>query len=139
MSLSSRSELHSSRRSSRKVSWVHQIPSPGMNDSETSSVLLAAKKQFSDMKMNSEESPDLVDQSEEQSNASCDSGGSEMEPFDTFKTKIYQLLDSIGYRDLTIEPIQHGYGFQNCVYALGSIQNPTERLNLRVAIDGFMG
>ena len=112
-----------------------------MENSDESPDLLPAEKQISDLNVNGEEtkSDHFNDRSDKQSNMSCNSGGSEMEPFDSYKTKIDQLLDSIGYKDFAIEPIQYGYGFQNCVYALSSPQDPTEQLILRVAIDGFIG
>ena len=76
------------------------------------------------------------DHSDEHSVVSDDSDISAMEPFDSYKTKIEQLLDTIGFHDISIEALQHGYGFMNCVYALTSLQDPAEQLVLRVAIDG---
>ena len=60
----------------------------------------------------------------------------EMEPFDTYQTKIEQLLHNIGFEEFLIEALQHGYNFNNCVYALTSSSNPEERYILRVPIDG---
>ena len=68
--------------------------------------------------------------------ASSDSTESCMEPFDDYNVKVTQLLDSIGFHDFTVQEIQHGYGFMNCVYRLTSSTNCTEQYILRVAIDG---
>lgn len=61
---------------------------------------------------------------------------STMETFDEYKLKIEQLLNSIGLGGFSIEAIQHGYSFINCVYALTSIHDPSEQYIVRVAING---
>ena len=77
-----------------------------------------------------------LDDSDQTSTTSDDSDNLEMEGFDTYKSKIEQLLTSIGFNNFAIDSIQHGYGYQNCVYALTSLKNPSEQYILRVAIDG---
>lgn len=45
---------------------------------------------------------------------------SEMQPFEEYKSKIEALLSDLGIFDFSVEAIQHGYMYQNCVYALTS-------------------
>ncbi len=93
------------------------------------------------LKMEDGENADNDDHSNHSDNesvASDESDDSPMEPFEDYKLKIQQLLEDIGLTDFSIEPIQHGYGYMNCVYALTSLQDPTEQYILRVAIDGFI-
>lgn len=70
------------------------------------------------------------------SHDSSDSDDSVMESFEEYKIKIEQLLIDIGLGKCSIEPIQHGYGFENCVYAFTAPREPAEQYILRVAIDG---
>lgn len=55
-----------------------------------------------------------------------------MEAFEDYKSKIEQLLNDIDLLDFSIEAIQHGYTYQNCVYALTSLKQPEEKYVLRV-------
>lgn len=66
--------------------------------------------------------------------ASGCSDDSEMEPFSDYLPKIEQLLSSIGLDGFIAEPLQHGYTFQNCVYALKNPHNDEEQYILRVPI-----
>ena len=70
--------------------------------------------------------------SDNDSNASAASDESEMEPFQDYLPKIEQLLHDIGLADYLVEPIQHGYSFINCVYALKSPKVNDEQYILRV-------
>jgi len=97
--------------------------------------------QIENLKMEEGEHADNVDRSSHSDNesvASDESGGSVMESFEDYRVKIQQLLKDIGLTDFSIDAIQHGYGYMNCVYALTSLQDPTEQYILRVAIDGFI-
>ena len=69
--------------------------------------------------------------------ASDDSEGSVMEPFHDYKIKIEELLDSLGMKGFSVEVIQHGFDFMNCVYSLTS-SDDTEQYILRVATGGFI-
>ncbi|KAL8723568.1 MAG: hypothetical protein Q9181_007261, partial [Wetmoreana brouardii] len=92
------------------------------------------------LKVEEEEHAEEVDggrQSDGESVASGESDGSVMEPFDEYKAKIEQLLDSIGLKDFSIDVIQRGYSFMNCVYALTS-SDGIDQYILRVAINGCM-
>ena len=79
---------------------------------------------------------DHADATDNQSFESDGSNGSFMELFDTYNIKVRQLLASINLRDFSIEVIQHGYHYINCVYGLKSSRDPAERYILRVAIKG---
>ena len=57
---------------------------------------------------------------------------SEMEPFEDYKPKIQKLLQDLKFPECSIESLQHGYQFQNCVYAITSLTEPTERYIIRV-------
>lgn len=59
---------------------------------------------------------------------------SEMEPFEEHLPKIEQLLASIGLDGFSVESLQHGYTFQNCVYALKNPLNDKEQYILRVPV-----
>ncbi|KAL8836943.1 MAG: hypothetical protein Q9170_002704 [Blastenia crenularia] len=72
--------------------------------------------------------------SDNESIASDGSDDSEMEPFSEYQAKIEQLLLDVGLVDVTIAELQHGYSFQNCVYALTSRQDPEEQYVLRVPV-----
>ena len=77
------------------------------------------------------EDDNLSEASETESIASDDS---EMEPFSVYLPKIEQLLRDIGLEGLAVEPIQHGYDFENCVYALKSSSIEEEQYILRVPV-----
>jgi len=72
--------------------------------------------------------------SDNESIASGCSDDSEMEPFSDYLPKIEQLLSNIGLDGFIAEPLQHGYTFQNCVYALKNPHNDEEQYILRVPI-----
>ena len=76
------------------------------------------------------------DKSDAESITSTESEGSVMEPFESYKTKIEQLLQNVGLSGYSIEVIQHGYDCMNCVYALRSPKNQDEYI-LRVATGGI--
>ena len=59
---------------------------------------------------------------------------SEMELFMEYLPKIEQLLEDIGFHDFSVEVIQHGYSYQNCVYALKSCSRDDEQYILRVPV-----
>lgn len=65
---------------------------------------------------------------------SVSSEDSEMEPFAEYRAKIDELLANIGLAGFCIEPLHHGYTYQNCVYALTSSKDPTEQYILRVPV-----
>ena len=67
-------------------------------------------------------------------NESIASDDSEMEPFEEYKKKIEQVLTSLDMKNYNIEPIHHGYTFENNVYALTSLDDPTEQYILRVPV-----
>ncbi|KAL8910592.1 MAG: hypothetical protein Q9171_004131 [Xanthocarpia ochracea] len=75
--------------------------------------------------------------SDEGSVASDDSEGSVMEPFQDYRIKIEELLDSLNMKGFSVEVIQHGFDFMNCVYSLTS-SDDTEQYILRVATGGFI-
>ena len=92
-------------------------------------------------KMEANEAANADNHSEHSDKTSVASDGtndSDMEAFDTYQLKIKQLLDTIGLNDFSVNAIQHGYGFMNCVYALTSLKDPMEQYILRVAIYGDM-
>lgn len=72
-----------------------------------------------------------ADVSDDESIASEDS---EMEPFEDYKKKIEQVLTSLDMTNFDIEPIHHGYTFENNVYALTSLEDPAEQYILRVPV-----
>ncbi|KAL6715369.1 hypothetical protein ACLMJK_007635 [Lecanora helva] len=53
--------------------------------------------------------------------SACGSDDSEMESFAEYGPKIELLLEDIGLTGFSVEPLQHGYSYQNCVYALKSL------------------
>ena len=77
---------------------------------------------------------ELEDPGEEQDtdDSDDDSDCSEMEPFEDYKLKLSQLLSEIGLLNFDIQPIQHGYQFQNCVYALTSPEDSAEQYVIRI-------
>ena len=79
------------------------------------------------------QTPEDVDNDDAASAISNRSDDSEMEPFDSYKEKIEQLCNYIDLKNCIIEVIQHGYGYQNCVYSLTSTSDSTEAYVLRVA------
>ena len=74
---------------------------------------------------------DVFEVSDDESVASDDS---EMEPFASYLPKIEQLLRNIGLEGFVAESIQHGYDFENCVYALKSSSIGEEQYILRVPV-----
>ena len=72
---------------------------------------------------------DIADDKSIHSDTSDDS---EMEPFSDYLPKIEQLLSELGLTGFSAEPLQHGYTFQNCVYALKSPINDQQQYILRV-------
>ena len=74
------------------------------------------------------------DASDNESIASVASDLSEMESFSDYLPKIERLLCDIGLVDFSVEELQHGYTFQNCVYALNSLTDEKEQYILRVPV-----
>lgn len=72
------------------------------------------------------EVPEASDQMSVASNAS------EMEPFEDYKAKITKLLEDLKFPQCSIESLQHGYGFQNCVYALTSLTDAADQWIVRI-------
>ena len=72
--------------------------------------------------------------SDNESIASVDSDYSEMEPFPDYLPKIERLLCDIGIVGFSVKALQHGYSFQNCVYALQSSENGKEQYVLRIPV-----
>ena len=70
--------------------------------------------------------------SDYESNASGSSDDSEMEPFSEYLPKIEELLRDIGLCGFNVEPIQHSYTYQNCVYGVKSDKDENEHYILRV-------
>ena len=70
--------------------------------------------------------------SDQESSVSGDSDDSEMEPFSEYLPKTEQLLNEIGLAGFSAEPLQYGYRFENCVYALKSPEDDEEQYVLRV-------
>ncbi|KAL8715717.1 MAG: hypothetical protein Q9220_000384 [cf. Caloplaca sp. 1 TL-2023] len=85
---------------------------------------------------NLKENGALLDEEEDQDsdNESVASDDSDMEPFEDYKSKIERLLGDFGFEDFSIEELQHGYKFQNCVYALTSASDPQKQYILRVPV-----
>ncbi|KAG7008328.1 hypothetical protein G7Y79_00006g019480 [Physcia stellaris] len=81
---------------------------------------------------------DYLNDQDVASNGSDDSENFIIEPFNEYKIKIAQLLNEIGLERFAIEPLQHGYDFENCVYALTSDQDPAEQYILRVANNPYI-
>ena len=77
------------------------------------------------------EEPEACDQ------MSVVSDASEMEPFEDYKPKLEKLLEDLKLPECSIESLQHGYNFQNCVYALTSLTDPSDQYIVRVP--GFDG
>lgn len=75
---------------------------------------------------------DDADESDKGSVGSEDSDSSKMEPFESYQKKIEQLCAELNLQDYAIEVIQHGYGYQNCVYSLSSASDPAKDYVLRV-------
>ena len=76
-----------------------------------------------------------VKDSLDDSNASSDSDMESYEDFEeVYKAKIEQLLHDIGLKASSVECIQHGDIWQNCVYALKSINDSNEQYILRVPV-----
>lgn len=76
---------------------------------------------------------DLHD-SNEQDDESVNSAYSEMAPFEVYKPRVEKLLLGTDLVGFTISVLQHGYKWQNCVYALTSPKNPEEKYVLRVPV-----
>ena len=72
--------------------------------------------------------------SDNESIASMVSDVSEMEPFTEYLPNIERLLCDIGITGFSVEALQHGYSFQNCVYALNSSENDNEQYILRIPV-----
>ena len=72
--------------------------------------------------------------SDNESIASVASELSEMEPFPQYLPKIERLLSDIGLFGFSVEVLQHGYSFQNCVYALKSSRDDKEQYVLRIPV-----
>lgn len=89
------------------------------------------KSEYPSEKLEISQNDSVSEASEIESNASDDS---EMEPFSVYLPKIEQLLRDIGLEYFTVEPIQHGYDFENCVYALKSSIIEEEQYILRVPV-----
>ena len=70
--------------------------------------------------------------SDNKSVTSAASDDSEMEPFSDYLPKIEQLLRDFGLDGFSVEPLHHGYSYQNCVYALTNQENDKEQYVLRV-------
>ena len=87
-------------------------------------------------RMEAEDSQDLCEDPtvEGSDNESIASDVSEIEPFESYKEKIEQLLTSLDMTNFNIEPIHHGYTFENNVYALMSLEDPAEQYILRVPV-----
>ncbi|KAL8989822.1 MAG: hypothetical protein Q9177_001378 [Variospora cf. flavescens] len=84
-------------------------------------------------KLDEVQAGDNVHESQEETEGeSVASDESEMEPFADYSLKINELLQRIDFIDFTVSSIQHGYRFQNCVYALTSNSNIAEKYILRV-------
>ena len=60
------------------------------------------------------------------------SDASEIEPFEEYKAKLEKLLEDLKFPACSIESIQHGYEFQNCVYALTSLADSNNQYIVRV-------
>ena len=82
-----------------------------------------------------EEDPVASDNESEHDDQSTASEEPVMEPFEEYRFKIAQLLNDIELPNFSIEAIQHGYGFMNCIYALTPTGDSTEQYILRVAFD----
>lgn len=82
---------------------------------------------------------DEMDASDNESVTSENSNVSDVEPFSDYLPTIEQLLCEIGLEGFAVEAIQHGYSFENCVYALNSLEDDKEQYILRVPqwIHGF--
>lgn len=71
---------------------------------------------------------------DDQDNESVSSADSEMEPFEDYKPQIEKLLLGTDLAGFKISVLQHGYNWQNCVYALMSLKDAEERCVLRVPV-----
>ncbi|KAL8769049.1 MAG: hypothetical protein Q9209_004835 [Squamulea sp. 1 TL-2023] len=67
-------------------------------------------------------------------NGSAASEDSEMESFEDYKPRIEELLRDIRMAYFDIKELQHGYRYQNCVYALVSSIDPTEQCVLCIPL-----
>ena len=77
---------------------------------------------------------DDVHDSDDQDKRSVSSADSEMEPFEDYKPQIEKLLLRTDLAGFQISVLQHGYKWQNCVYALTSVEDPKEKYVLRVPV-----
>ena len=75
-----------------------------------------------------------IDMDVEETSTTSSSDDSEMEPFDMYLPKIEQLLKDIDFHDFSVEVLQHGYSYQNCVYALKPCSGDEEQYILRVPV-----
>ena len=99
--------------------------SSNLNESELE------KSKYRSEELGTSQKDNISETSDDESIASDDS---EMEPFPTYLPKIEQLLRDIGLEGLTVESIQHGYDFENCVYALKPSNSEEEQYILRVPV-----
>lgn len=97
-----------------------------------------ANRTETDLRMPSRQQTDQLNEQSVMSDESDEPEGSVIEPFDEYKIKIAQLLNTIGFGGFAIEPLQHGYDFENCVYTLISDQDPAEQYILRVANNAYI-
>ena len=70
--------------------------------------------------------------SNDQNNESISSTDSEMTPFEDYKPRIEKLLLGTDLVGFTISVLQHGYNWENCVYALTSLEDSEEKYVLRI-------
>ena len=91
-----------------------------------------------DLQMPNSQQTDRLNEQSINCDESDESEGSVMEPFDEYKVKVVQLLNTLGFESFTIEPLQHGYDFENRVYTLTSDQDPAEQYILRVANNPYI-
>ena len=76
-----------------------------------------------------------VNDSHDDSDASSNSDMESYEDFEeVYKAKIEQLLHDIGLESFSVDCIQHGDCWQNCVYALKSTNDSNEQYILRVPV-----
>ncbi len=72
--------------------------------------------------------------SDDQENESVSSADSETAPFEDYKPQIEKLLLGTDLVGCKISVLQHGYDWQNCVYALTSPEDAKERYVIRVPV-----
>lgn len=109
---------------------MHQNPPPKIQEPDQCSTADTAVE-------NDEGSTVDDDQSETSDEASMASDISEMEPVEDRKGKISELLGEIGLQDYSVEAIQHGDDFMNCVYRLTPPEDSAQHYILRVANGGW--